>query len=454
VSHNSRSIFSRLVWAAGGLCAVMLVVLWWTTHQSVRATLEQGARTQVDIDIAGLVDIYATSGREGLAQRISDRVAVIPTEGNAPHYLLADDAGNRIAGDLARWPALDPGVSESGLIPIGQSSRGFARAVQLDEDLRLVVARDMGNSAPLLRSIGLVFAFGGAILVALVVLLGRLAAVRLQRRIERINAAFRDPQTDALTALALPRKGDEIDELTAHSGAALARVRNLMEAYRDTSDQLAHEIRTPLTHLDNRLVRTLRKTPEGVVAEGLIAARSDIRRLVQTLESLLDIASSKARKGDRAGLKEFDFSAMVERICELYSGSAEETGHAFEWRVDRGINIEGEEWQLSRVLTNLLDNAFKYTAPGGRIEVRLASGPHGPVLRVRDDGPGIAAQDRAKIFERFYRGTSGHDRMRAQEGGKVAGSGLGLALARAIAERHGLRLEVIESEGGAVFQLS
>ncbi len=454
MSHYSRSIFSRLVWAAGALSVLMLIVLWWTTHQTVEATLEEGARTQVDIDIAGLVDIYATSGREGLAQRISDRVAVIPTEGNTPHYFLSDNAGARIAGDLARWPDLDPSVSESGLIAIGQNSRAFARAVQLDEDLRLVVARAMGDSAPLLRSIGLVFLFGGAILVALVVLLGRLAAVRLQRRIERINAAFRDPQADALSALSQRTDGDEIDELTDHSGAALARVRNLMEAYRDTSDQLAHEIRTPLTHLDNRLVKTLRHEPRGAVAEGLIAARAEIRRLVQTLESLLDIASSKARKGDRAGLREFDLSAMVERICDLYSGSAEETGHAFEWQVDPGVRFVGEEWQLSRILTNLLDNAFKYTPPGGRIEVTLTAGSQGPVLEVSDNGPGIAAHEREKIFERFYRGTNEHADMMGSEHGGVAGSGLGLALAHAIAERHGLKLAVIESAQGATFQLS
>ncbi|MEM6584207.1 MAG: HAMP domain-containing sensor histidine kinase [Pseudomonadota bacterium] len=446
MSPYSRSIFSRLVWGAGIISTVLLVALWWTTHQTVQSTLEEGARTQIDIDIAGLVDIYATNGRVELAKRIADRVAVIPMEGNTPHYFLSDDKGTRIAGDLERWPALDPSVSESGLIPIGENSEGFARAVQLDQDLRLVVARGMADSEPLLQRIGLVFLFGGAVLVALVVLLGRLAAARLQRRIERINVAFRDPDAEALSSLAEPKDGDEIDELTAHSGAALARVRNLMEAYRDTSDQLAHEIRTPLTHLDNRLVKTLREEPQEAVAEGLIAARDDIRRLVQTLESLLDIASSKARRGDRAGLKEFDMSAMVHRICDLYSGSAEETGHAFEWRIEDGVQFTGEEWQLSRVLTNLLDNAFKYVPAGGRIEVTLETQANRPILTVSDNGPGIATGERDKIFERFYRG--GADER------DVAGSGLGLALAQAIAERHGLTLQVVGSEGGSTFRLS
>ncbi|MEM7702657.1 MAG: HAMP domain-containing sensor histidine kinase [Pseudomonadota bacterium] len=445
MSQPTKSIFSRLVWGAGLLSVILLIGLWWTTHQTVKATLEEGAQTQVDIDIAGLVDIYATNGREELVQRITDRVAVIPIEGNTPHYYLAGDTGARLAGDLADWPELDPRVSESGLIPIGENSQGFARAVQLDEDLRLVVARGMADSEPLLQRIALVFLFGGAVLVALVVLLGRLAAVRLGRRIERINAAFRGPHEVTLSALTTPDEGDEIDELTAHSGAALARVRNLMEAYRDTSDQLAHEIRTPLQHLDNRLVKALSVNPKGEVAQKLIEAREEIRRLVQTLESLLDIASSKARKGDKAGLKEFDLSAMVLRICELYDGSAEETGHRFTWHVAEGIQFQGEEWQLSRVLTNLLDNAFKYVPTGGHVEVSLTENASGPVLTVRDDGPGIPEADRTRIFDRFFRS--------GPADGEVHGSGLGLALAHAIAERHGLQLSVEDSKVGARFRL-
>jgi len=445
VSQHSKSIFTRLVWGAGLLSTLLLAGLWWTTHQTVSATLEEGARKQVDIDIAGLVDIYATNGRDELAQRITDRVAVIPLEGNTPHYFLSDNAGARLAGDLARWPGLDPRVSESGMIRIGESSQGFARAVQLDEDLRLVVARGMADSEPLLRRIGLVFVFGGAVLVALVVLLGRLAAVRLQRRIERINSAFRTPHGEALSGLVEPKNSDEIDELTAHSAAALDRVRNLMEAYRDTSDQLAHEIRTPITHLDNRLVKALAAKPPGEVAEKLIEAREEIRRLVQTLESLLDIASSKARKGDKAGLKEFDLSAMVLRICDLYAGSAEETAHEFDWHVDSDIRIRGEEWQLSRVLTNLLDNAFKYVPTGGRVEVNLSTDAKGPVLSVSDNGPGVPEADRGRVFERFFRS--------AQDDSEIQGSGLGLALAHAIAERHGLSLSLENSDVGAVFRL-
>jgi len=429
-----------LVLAAIGLSFGLVLALWFVTHQTVLSTLNEGARSEVDVDIAGLVDIYASNGQQELERRISDRVALTPSDGNTPHYLLATNSGEPIAGDIAVWPRLDPMVSETGVIPIGETSQGFARAVQLGPDLKLVVARRTDSNRTVLRNVALAFAIGGSVFVILVALLGRIAALNLQRRIGQINLAFRDPTNKA--AFTAAGNGDEIDELTAHSAAALQRQRDLMEAYKDTSEQLAHEMRTPLSHLDNRLFKALEEGPAPGVAQRLTEARAEIRRLVQTLESLLDIAASKTRRGDRTGLERVDLSAMVNRICDLYSGSAEETGHELVWNVEPGVVIEGEERQLSRLVTNILDNALKYVPSGGRIEVSLSRGPE---LVIADDGPGIAPSDRERIFDRFYRGRASM--------GEAYGSGLGLALAQAIAQRHGLTLGLDETAKGSSFTL-
>ncbi|MFN3474881.1 MAG: sensor histidine kinase [Blastomonas sp.] len=173
-----------------------------------------------------------------------------------------------------------------------------------------------------------------------------------------------------------------------------------------------------------------------------MGARAEIRHLVGTLESLLDIAASKARRGDRTGLRLIDLSAMVRGICELYADSSEESGHSFVWDIAPGVMIEGEEAQLGRLVTNLLDNAFKYVPAGGSVTVTLAAGP---VLTIADDGPGVPPPDRSRIFEAFYRSDNVDQRQ--------PGSGLGLALARAIAERHGLSLELADCDGGACFEL-
>ena len=222
----------------------------------------------------------------------------------------------------------------------------------------------------------------------------------------------------------------------------MERVRRLLEAYRETSDQVAHEIRTPIMHLDQRLVKALAEPLPANVAEKLIEARAEIRRIVSMLESLLDIASSKARRGDRHGLAPVNLSELATRICNLYADSAEESNHSFVWHIAPDVCLDGEETQLSRLLTNLLDNAFKYVPEGGTITLTLQPGP---VLTVADDGPGVASEHAERIFERFYRG----DRCDASH----TGTGLGLALASAIAERHGLTISLEAVDKGASFRV-
>ena len=426
-----------------GLSVALLLGLWLLTDRTIRGTLDASAREAVDLDLAGLVDIHASGGQDELVRRIGDRLAIKPADGGTPHYLLSDDRGARIAGDIAAWPSLDPAISEAGLVRLGEGTEAYARATQLGPDLRLVVAHEATDAAPLLHRVALVFLAGGAVFVLVIGVFSRLSMDRLRRRITRINAAYREPGRVRLGALAAAERPDEIDELAAHSASALARLSSLMEAYRDASDQIAHEIRTPLMHLDGRLVKALATDPPPETAKRLLEARGEIRRLVGTLESLLDIAASKAHQGDRHGLKPLNLSAMVERICELYQDSAEESGHAFTWRITPGIKLEGEESQLGRLVTNLLDNAFKYVPEGGRVTLTLDPGP---VLMVEDDGPGVPEAERERIFERFYRSEG--------QRGNLSGSGLGLALARAIAERHRLTLVLEPAASGARFRLS
>ena len=426
-----------------GLSVALLLGLWLLTDRTIRGTLDASAREAVDLDLAGLVDIHASGGQDELVRRIGDRLAIKPADGGTPHYLLSDDRGARIAGDIAAWPSLDPAISEAGLVRLGEGTEAYARATQLGPDLRLVVAHEAADAAPLLQRVALVFLAGGAVFVLVIGVFSRLSMDRLRRRITRINAAYREPGRVRLGALAAAERPDEIDELAAHSASALARLSSLMEAYRDASDQIAHEIRTPLMHLDGRLVKALATDPPPETAKRLLEARGEIRRLVGTLESLLDIAASKAHQGDRHGLKPLNLSSMVERICELYQDSAEESGHAFTWRITPGIKLEGEESQLGRLVTNLLDNAFKYVPEGGRVTLTLDPGP---VLVVEDDGPGVPEAERERIFERFYRSEG--------QRGNLSGSGLGLALARAIAERHRLTLVLEPAASGARFRLS
>ncbi len=440
----ARSIFSRFVVAAILLATVTVLGLWLVTERTIDAALNESGREAVDVDLAGLADIYASGGEIDLVQRIEDRLALRPADGSAPHYLLMRPDGVRLAGDLEVWPDLDAAISERGTIAIGHRSRAHARSTRLAPDAWLLVAHEVDPATALKGGVRTVFLVGGSILVLVVAMLGKLSADRLKRRIARINRLLSHP--DELASMPeLPRQGrDEIDELAANSAQAILRIRGLLEAHRDTTDRLAHEIRTPLTHLDARLVKALETRPDEQVTARLTEARGEIRRLVGMLESLLDIAWSKARFSDRSTLEPVDMSALVTNMCELYADSAEDAGLSLEWDVKPGIVMDGEEAQLGRLLANLLDNALKYVPTGGTVRVTLHDGP---VLVVADDGPGIAEADRSRIFERFQRGPD------AEGGEGRPGAGLGLALASAIAQRHSMVLECLPSETGAMFQL-
>lgn len=442
------SIFARLVGWSIAVSVAVTMLLWAVTVTTLERSSADSLARAVDVDLAGLADIYASGGREELRRRIADRLALADDADSPSHYLLADSAGQRLAGDIAAWPKLSASSSERGYVTLANGVKAYARATQLAPDLRIVIAREYGRDALLFRQITLAFIAVGLLAAAAVGMVGRWRARRLADRIERINQAFREADRSSLEALGSERQeADEIGELARHSGDALANLRRMIGAHRETTDQVAHELRTPLMHLDNRLVKALAAAADPEDQRTLTEARAEIRHLVSLLESLLDIATSEARKGDRRGLAPVDLSQLASHIGELYADSAEESGHRFVRSIMPGVLVQGEAMQLTRLITNLLDNAFKYVPSGGTVRLALESGP---VLTVSDDGPGVPEDERERVFDRFRRGRN------SVQPGQVQrhSAGLGLALARAIAERHRLSLQLVPSDRGAVFVVS
>ncbi|MEP7222154.1 MAG: HAMP domain-containing sensor histidine kinase [Novosphingobium sp.] len=451
------SIFSRLVIWAMLVSISVTLLLWVVTITTLdRGTSASLVRT-VDVDLAGLADIYASGGRQELERRIADRLALSADDGNAPCYLLADDAGHRLAGDITNWPGLSARMSDAGYVTLPGGQPAFARATQLAPNLRLLVAREYGQDSAIMRQVSWAYLAAGMLAAALVCVLGMWRARKLADRIDRINRAFREPDGPSLAALAEGRGHiDEVGELTRHTAEALTRLRRMVSVHRETTDQVAHELRTPLMHLDNRLVKAVRAASDEENRMLLADARAEIRQIIALLESLLDISTSEARRGDRLGLEPVNLSQLASRICELYADSAEESGHNFVHSIMPGVVCQGEEMQLTRLITNLLDNAFKYVPAGGTVRLSVE---HGPVLAVSDNGPGVAESDRENIFNRFRRGTLVKGGANGNGALTQTGSGLGLALARAIAQRHGLSLQLAPSDlhpqgAGAKFVVS
>ncbi len=437
-SHR-RSIFAALVNRALLFTLLALALLFGMTVWESLQAMERSLATAVDTDIAGLADIYASGGEEELLRRLDDRSMLVSLDGRQARYMAARADGSQLAGNIKEWPALDAGLSEQGFVDLADGTRVFARATRLGPDLNLLVARTYDRDWNALLRLMAMFGLGAALIVLASWALGRRAAGILRWRIGKISKAFRSTEEGGTVDLPDSGHDDEIGELAELSTRSIARCANLANTHRHMSDHIAHEIRTPLTHLDSRLVNALRTLPEGCDPEVLERCRSDIRGVVTMLDSLLDIASSEARVGDLTGLSEVDLSDLAANLIDLYAGSAEEAGIALRHYIEPGVRLLGEPMQLTRLISNLLDNALKYVPRGGQITLSVS---HGPVIEVRDDGPGIEPALRPLVFDRFRTGQA--------VGGKNS-HGLGLALARAIALRHGMGIALADSSKGAHF---
>ncbi|UZK67486.1 sensor histidine kinase [Sphingomonas sp. M1-B02] len=439
--RRRTSLVARAALAVAGLALVAIALLYAVTVWVVRHESDAALQRAVDVEIAALADIHASGGRRELVARIRDRLAMRNQDPDQTHYLLADTSGTRIAGDIARWPLLSAENSQAGFVTLDGGTPVFARATQLDPQLRLVAAREYGGRSDLLRHIGLAFLLAGLAVVAAALGLTVLAAARLRARVEGMNAAFDAvEQGDLQERIPGADHSDELGQLALHANLLLDRLGAVIHAQRDVTDQVAHEIRTPLVHLDTRLLRLIDRAVDPALVAALGAIRQEGRRIGELLDSLLDIAASEARRGDRTGFVPVDLSEIARCLADLYADSAVDLGLDFHTEIAADVTLAGDAMQLTRAISNLLDNAFKYSGAGARILLAVQPGPR---IIVRDNGPGVPEALRARIFERFQRGEADQD-----------GHGLGLALVRAIARRHGLEVTCRDAHPGAEFTIA
>lgn len=408
---------------------------------------DRGARGDiadaVDTDIARLTEVVRAGGYAEGARRIHERLSLEPVDRPRAGYLLTDGAGRRWAGNIAdqpiaRRPEMQLLFFASGEKGYGRTNRGFARVVGLPGGGRLVVMRSTQRTEALVKRLFFTFAGGGAVVAMLAGVGAWLSARRLQRRLDAFDAAFAKLEQGDLD-VRVPEDGgvDEISVLTRDVNRMLAQFERLLASQRKITDQTAHDIRTPLMHLDTTLVKALAAC-DPADADLLEQARGEIRAVVGMLDSLLDIAGLEAMQGDTRGLSAIDVSRLAREMAELYAASFDEAGLAFETRIAPGVTMTGDAAQTTRLLANLLDNAAKYVPSPGRVRLLVDAGPR---IVVEDDGPGVPEARREWVFGRYNR-----------EGGEgCPGHGLGLALVRAIAERQGLTARVEDARPGARF---
>jgi signal transduction histidine kinase len=451
LAKTLRSTTLKLALIAIGIFGAAVIALfsyvYWATASYVRSRSDQA----IAAEQAVLRKAYDDGGRAGLTAAIGRRIDEARLDGG--RYLLVDPASVPVAGNLKAWPAALQGASGWGDFTAPEEKPDVAddptmfRAEfeTLPDGYRLLVGKDIDDLDEFAEKMETALLLG----VSLVFVLAAVASVTVTRRtvgrIEAINAASRAIMHSGLGER-IPQRGthDEWDQLAANLNTMLDRIEGLMQEVKQVTDNVAHDLRTPLARMRGRLEKAYNAPRGGEPDRTLIGdTLADLDGVLRMFTSLTRISHIEA--SDRTGaFRAVDLSEVAREVVELFDAAAEDAGVQLEVVGDRGVPVAGDRDLLFDAAANLVDNAIKHGREGGRVTVQVARGEGGPVISVADDGPGIPADEYQQVFKRFYR---------LERSRRTPGNGLGLSLVAAVARLHGARIELEDNAPGLKLRL-
>lgn len=407
--------------------------------------VEQEAEAAIEAEIVGLREQFVQRGPSGLAQVINSRIEAFP-EGDAI-YLIADKTGTPLVGNLGAWPELriiqDDWVTFQHTEDDGEEVQVRARLFEPEADVRMLIGRKVRALDQLSTLADRTLFWGLGITLALALLGGLLMSANVLRRVGEFNLTSRRIMGGDLSQrIATTGTGDEFDKLASNLNAMMDQIEALMSSIQHMSDNVAHDLRTPLTRLRSRLEQLLIDAGDQQTDE-IAACIEDADSLLSTFASLLSIARIEAGTYD-ANVDPVNMSDCVRDAYELYTAVAEDKSIELTCEAPGDIRVSGDRNLLFQAVTNLLDNAIKYTPVGGHVAISMLLQDDRPTLTVVDSGPGIPEAMREKVLHRFFR---------LDESRSEPGAGLGLSLVFAIAQRHGVDLRLEDNQPGLRIRL-
>lgn len=436
LNKTLRSSTLRLAFVYIALFAVAIFGLFGYVYRSTVVSVGRVADREISTEAAAFAEAYEHSGLDGVsgmvARRMRDRYF------RNWSFLLADASSARIAGNVPTWPqAASAGAGWAEIVsPDGSHWRATYRTLPNGD--RLLVGRKIEDLHGFARSILIAVLWATGLLILLAAAAGISTSRRSVARIEAINATSRRIMQAGL-GQRIPRRGsgDEWDELSDNLNSMLDRIEELVEANRQVSDNVAHDLRTPLTRMRGRLERALGRRLDRAQYQALIGDTiAELDEILRTFASLLRISQIEAHDRN-AGFRVVELSDLAREVVELFDAAAEERQVRLRLEAADGVRALGDRDLLFEALSNLIDNAIKHG--GGEVRVAVRGTPGGPLVTVADRGPGIPPEERKRVLKRFYR---------LERSRSTPGNGLGLSLVAAVAHLHAARIEMADNAPG------
>jgi signal transduction histidine kinase len=310
---------------------------------------------------------------------------------------------------------------------------------------RLLVGRDISDLDRFTRQIKTAVISGASLVLVLAAVASILVTRRTVGRIEQINATSRAIMATGLDKR-IPLRGthDEWDRVAENLNLMLERIETLMGEVKQVSDNLAHDLRTPLTRMRGRLEKAYHGQRFGDEAKALIGDTiADLDAVLRIFSSITRIAQIEAQVRKQA-FRTVNLVDIAREVVELYDAAAEQNGSSLTMTGSSEVSVIGDRYLIFDAIANLVDNAIKHGRSGGKVVVASETENGSPVVSITDDGPGIPTDQHEQVFRRFYR---------LEQSRYTPGNGLGLSLVAAVARLHGARIEMSDMLPGLQFKL-
>ncbi len=453
--NQKRRLFHSYTFRLALLYAIMFststLIIFYFFYLFTASYMTEQMDNTIQAEIQGLAERYNQEGLNGLTELIAERVNRQQATGNSI-YLLTTYRLEPLVGNLDRWPK-NAQINDDWLefkLEINEQTNethlARAKIFRLPGSYGLLVGRDINQLTEAKRRIIQALTWGLAMMVLLAFLGGLVLSRRTVRKIERINQTAQSIMSGDLSKrVPLTNRNDDFDQVADNLNQMLDRIQALMEDIRRVSDNIAHDLRTPLARLRQHLEEArLQEPASSKSAQNLEQSIREADSLLVTFNALLRIARIEAGQLT-AGFTQIDYCTLLEDIVEFYEPLMEDKYQTLETGLDTHILSWGDRDLLFQALANLIENAIKYTPEKGNISLTLTRHVDDVIITISDNGPGIPESEYENVFRRFYR---------LDQSRTASGNGLGLSMVAAVISMHNGDIALNNNRPGLKIQIT